>query len=188
VFGAVAGREAARRARDTRVPAASHAHAEEKAASMLDLLRNDRGERLAPLRDAMRDAMEEGVGIYRTTSGIDAACATLAELRERYRRGVALQDRSRTFNTEWFSAIELGYMLDVAAAMAHSARARTESRGAHMRLDGFEARDDVHFLKHSLAHYRADGAPSVDFAPVTITRSPPRSRVYGGAGVKAEMS
>jgi fumarate reductase flavoprotein subunit len=132
--------------------------------------------------------MEEGVGIYRTTSGIDAACATLAELRERYRRGVALQDRSRTFNTEWFSAIELGYMLDVAAAMAHSARARTESRGAHMRLDGFEARDDVHFLKHSLAHYRADGAPSVDFAPVTITRSPPRSRVYGGAGVKAEMS
>ena len=48
--------------------------------------------------------------------------------------------------------------------------------------------DDVHFLKHSLAHYRADGAPSVDFAPVTITRSPPRSRVYGGAGVKAEMS
>jgi len=132
--------------------------------------------------------MEEGVGIYRKSSGLEAACATLAELRERYARGVALDDRSRTFNTEWFSAIELGYMLDVAAAMANSARERTESRGAHMRLDGFEARDDARFLKHSLARHRPDDAPSVEFAPVTITRSPPRSRVYGGAGVKAEMS
>ena len=188
VFGAVAGREAARRARDASARSASLAQAEATAAGMLDLLGNDRGERLAPLRDAMRDAMEEGVGIYRTESGIGAACATLAELRERYRRGVVLQDRSRTFNTEWFSAIELGFMLDVAQAMAHSAHERTESRGAHMRLDGFEARDDVRFLKHSLAHHRDDGAPSIEFAPVTITRSPPRSRVYGGAGVKAEMS
>jgi len=79
-------------------------------------------------------------------------------------------------------------MLDVAQAMAHSARARTESRGAHMRLDGFETRDDARFLKHSLARHRADSAPLIEFAPVTITRSLPRVRTYGGAGVKAEMT
>jgi fumarate reductase flavoprotein subunit len=188
VFGAVAGRSAALRARDSRDGASPMAAAEAAAARMLGLLRQDTGERLAPLRDAMRDAMEAGVGIYRRSSTLDAACATLAELRERYRGGIVLDDRSRAFNTEWFSAIELGCMLDVAQAMAHAARARTESRGAHMRLDGFEARDDVHFLKHSLAHYRADAGPDVDFAPVTITKSAPRTRVYGGAGVKAEMS
>jgi succinate dehydrogenase flavoprotein subunit len=188
VFGAVAGRSAARRARDPVAGTSALAQAEAAAERCMRLLRHEGGERLAPLRDAMRDAMEEGVGIYRKASTLDAACATLAELSDRYRRGIALDDRSRTFNTEWFSAIELGYMLDVAQAMAHSARARTESRGAHMRLDGFEARDDVHFLKHTLARHRAHDAPAIEFSPVTITRSPPRARVYGGAGVKAEMS
>ena len=190
VFGAVAGRNAALRARE--LPrsdvASAERQAEAAAARLLGMLNRPKGERLAPLREAMRNAMEEGVGIYRRASTLDAACTTLAELAERYRRGIALTDRSRAFNTEWLTAIELGYMLDVAQAMAHSAQARTESRGAHMRLDGFEARDDAHFLRHSLARHRADSAPLIEFAPVTITRSPPRARTYGGAGVKAEMT
>ena len=42
--------------------------------------------------------------------------------------------------------------------MAHSAINRKESRGSHQRLDGFEQRDDVNFLKHTLAYYAGDGA------------------------------
>ena len=57
-----------------------------------------------------------------------------------------------------------------------------------MRLDGYESRDDVSFLRHSLAHHRGDGAPAIDTMPVAITKSPPRARVYGGAGLKAEMT
>ncbi len=72
--------------------------------------------------------------------------------------------------------------------MAQSALARRESRGAHMRLDGFETRDDDHFLKHSLAYHAGDAPPRIDYMPVTITRSPPRVRVYGGAGKQAELS
>ena len=34
---------------------------------------------------------------------------------------------------------------------SYSAIHRKESRGSHQRLDGFEQRDDVNFLKHSLA-------------------------------------
>jgi fumarate reductase flavoprotein subunit len=128
------------------------------------------------------------VGIYRRGATLVRACDTLAELRERYRRGIVLDDRSRAFNTEWFAAIELGFQLDVAQAMAHSARARTESRGAHMRLDGFEARDDARFLKHTLARCVGSAAPRIAYEPVTITRSPPRARVYGGAGAKALIS
>jgi fumarate reductase flavoprotein subunit len=86
------------------------------------------------------------------------------------------------------STIELIGMLGVAEAMAHSALARRESRGAHMRLDGFEARDDVNFLKHSLALYQGEAAPRIEYGPVTITRMPPRARVYGGAGEKAQLS
>ena len=35
---------------------------------------------------------------------------------------------------------------------------------------------------------KADGPPRIEHMPVTITRSLPRSRAYGGAGKKAEMS
>ncbi|XPE49180.1 hypothetical protein ACNKHL_26000 [Shigella flexneri] len=55
------------------------------------------------------------------------------------------------FNTDLLYTIELGHGLDV-GMMAHSAMARKESRGAHQRLDeGGTQRDDVNFLKHTLA-------------------------------------
>ena len=43
-------------------------------------------------------------------------------------------------------------------------------------------------MKHSLAHYQGDSAPSISLQPVVITKSLPRARVYGGAGQKADMS
>jgi fumarate reductase flavoprotein subunit len=117
-----------------------------------------------------------------------ATCAKLGELRERYRRGVKLDDRGRAFNTEWLTTIELGFMLEVAEAMAHSALARRESRGAHMRLDGFEARDDDNFLKHTLAQRVGEDMLRIEHQPVTITKSKPRARHYGGAGKQAVMT
>jgi fumarate reductase flavoprotein subunit len=82
--------------------------------------------------------------------------------------------------------MRIGYQLDVAEA-AHSALHRRESRGAHQRLDGFEERDDVNFLKHSLAHYQGSAAPTMTYGDVKITRSPPRVRAYGAAGEAAEL-
>jgi fumarate reductase flavoprotein subunit len=192
VFGRVAGESAAEFAASrmqSRTPAAPGADAlvEESGHAVLALLRADKGERLAVLRDEMREAMEEGVGIYRDEAGVRASCARLGELRERYGRGVRLDDRSRAFNTEWLGAIELGLMLEVAQAIAHSALERRESRGAHMRTD-FEARDDAGFLSHTLARHGGAGAPRIEHQPVTITRSPPRARHYGGEGRKAVLS
>jgi fumarate reductase flavoprotein subunit len=109
-------------------------------------------------------------------------------LRHRYRSGVKLDDRSRAFNTEWLSVIELGFMLEVAEAMAHSALQRRESRGAHVRLDDYKTRDDENFLKHSLATYAGDGPPAIGYAPVVITKSQPKTRSYGGAGQQAVLT
>src|SRR5262249_30526055 len=83
-------------------------------------------------------------------------------------------------------AIELGYLLDVAQAMAHSAINRREWRGSHQRLDGFETRDDVNFLKHTLAWHNGDDPPRITYGPVKITTSQPGTRAYGAAGEKAE--
>jgi fumarate reductase flavoprotein subunit len=190
VFGKVAGDSAARHAQS---PTRQHGdslrrQAEVSAQRLLSLLKQETGERVATLRDAMRDSMEAGVGIYRKRETMQTTCDTLAALRDRYRRGVKLDDRNRAFNTEWLTTIELGYMLEVAEALAHSALQRKESRGAHFRLDGYEERDDENFLVHSMAHFRGDDAPLVDYAPVTITQSAPRTRTYGGAGKRAEMT
>jgi len=192
VFGSLAGRNAARHALAARgTPsrvAATLAQAEDVVDGALALLRATRGERVATLRDEMMDTMEAGVGIYRTAAGLDATRAKLAELRDRARRGIVLDDRNRAFNTEWLSAIELAFMLEVAEAMAACARHRDESRGAHMRLDGLEARNDERFLAHSIARHGGDGPPALSLSPVTLTKSAPRTRVYGGAGTRAEMT
>lgn len=158
------------------------------AARLLALLNNGRGERVATLRNEMGDAMETGVGIYRNASGMQTAIDKIAELRARYRNGIALDDHSRSFNTEWLTTIELGFMLEVAEAMAHSAYNRRELRGAHVRLDEYKTRDDEHFLKHSLATYTGEGPPAISYSPVTITKSQPRTRSYGGAGKQAVMT
>jgi len=186
VFGKVAGDSAAQFALSN--PSSQRGlRAEAVEQRLTSLLRNDKGERLAVLRDEMRDTMEDNVGIYRDEPGLRAACAKLATLRERYRRGVKLDDRSRAFNTEWLTAIELGFTLEVAEAMAHGALARRESRGAHMRID-FEARDDDAFLKHTLARHAGDAAPRIEHQPVTITKSPSRVRHYGGEGKQAVLT
>ncbi len=195
VFGRVAGEGAAREAeRLGRTPPspAVQVQAEEAERRILSLLdparsRQPQAERPAVIRDEMRASMEDGVGIYRDEKGMQATCDKLAELRERYRH-VKLDDYSRAFNTDWLTTLELGYSLEVAQAMAHSALERRESRGAHQRLDGYTERDDRQFMKHSLAHYQGDSAPSISLQPVVITKSLPRARVYGGAGQKADMS
>jgi fumarate reductase flavoprotein subunit len=188
VFGKVAGERAAAFARDQPPPAVPLRQAEASAARLLAMLGREQGDRVATLRDELGDCMEAGVGIFRDETGMRAACDKIAALRERWRAGIRLDDRSRVFNTEWLSAIELGFMLEVAEAMAHAALQRRESRGAHVRLDAYSTRDDTHYLKHSLAFQGGDGAPQIRQAPVVITRSAPQTRHYGGAGDKAVLT
>ncbi|MEQ1613409.1 MAG: fumarate reductase (quinol) flavoprotein subunit [Hyphomicrobiaceae bacterium] len=188
VFGNVAGIEAAAFAR-TLPDAASPglmALAEQVQARALAVAQpRPGGERIATLRIEMARSMEEGCGIYRSADTMQATCDKLAELKQRYRK-LNIDDRSRGWNTEWLLAIELGYMLDVAQAIAHSALQRRESRGSHQRLDGFTERDDVNYLCHSLAFYAGDDAPRIAYSPVRITHSPPGTRAYGAAGEQAD--
>jgi fumarate reductase flavoprotein subunit len=180
VFGARAGRAAAAHARDARPPsqAVTARVRDERRRLERDLLFATGGrERVGELREEMQVAMEAGAGIYRSGDSLAKAADTLHELRERL-RSVALDDHSRTFNTELVAALELSCMLDVAQAIVHCALRREESRGAHQRTD-FPDRDDQRFLAHSLIHREPDGSCRVEYLPVTITRWPPGERVYG---------
>jgi fumarate reductase flavoprotein subunit len=141
--------------------------------------RNGDAESIAGLRKEMNAAMEAGAGIYRSESSLQTCTEDMQALRER-NKNVVLTDKSNVFNTDLIEALELGSMLDVAAAMACSALQRRESRGSHQRQD-FPDRDDAAFLRHSLAQYSDSGLPTISYSDVTITRSQPAKRVYGGA-------
>ena len=183
VFGQLAGQEAANFAREQAHIDSTiiEKHAEDIMQRTEALLHNDGTESMADIRREMGDSMEEGVGIYRTKESMQKTIDKLTELKARY-KNIKITDKSSVFNTEFLYALELGYLLDTAEAMAYSAIAREESRGSHQRIDGFEKRDDVNFLKHSLAYYQADKAPLIDHSPVTITKSQPAERLYGEAG------
>jgi fumarate reductase flavoprotein subunit len=178
VFGARAGRVAAEFADRARPPGpAVEAQVRDEERRLRELPDSGGTERIADVRAEMQNTMEGSAGIYRSGAEIDAGTQTMGSLRERSRR-LKFEDRSRTFNTELTSALELDYMLELADVLLRSAGQRTESRGAHQRTD-YPARDDERFLAHTLAHRESDGSARIEYLPVTITKWPPGDRVYG---------
>lgn len=188
VFGKVAGEESAKFAseHDFGDSQTLNKQAEDAMQRALAIRGADGGERIATLRTEMAQSMEEGCGIYRTEGEMQKTCDKIAELRDRFKK-VHLDDHSSAWNTEWLSAIELGFQLEVAQAIVHSACNRKESRGSHQRLDeGMTDRNDEIYLKHSLAFFNGDDAPRIEYGDVKITTSPPGVRAYGAAGEEAD--
>ncbi|MGO9267585.1 MAG: fumarate reductase (quinol) flavoprotein subunit [Candidatus Binataceae bacterium] len=182
VFGARAGNSAveyiksgASGGNSTRILA--QAAAEEHRLEEQFLRKTGGAERIAKLREEMQKTMETGCGIYRERNSLIESAAKLVELQGRF-NDIALDDHTRTFNTQLLQALELGFMLDVAETVVHSALHREESRGAHQRRD-FPKRDDSRYLAHSVIARGPQGAPNLTYLPVVITRWPPGERIYG---------
>jgi len=139
------------------------------------LLKSEGKERLVTLRDAMAKTMTDKVGVFRDKKPMQEALATIQELRARY-RNIGVDAKHRKFNLDLLRTIELGGMLQVAETMAAGALAREESRGAHSRLD-FPKRDDVNWMRHTLAYRTADG-PRLEYELVVQTKWQPEERKY----------
>jgi succinate dehydrogenase / fumarate reductase flavoprotein subunit len=175
VYGRRAGLEMAAYCRATEMPEVA-GDADGPVRAELEELRGRReGESPVELKAELAATMMDNVGVFRTGEMIATAVRDVASIRERYGR-VRVQDGGSVFNTDLLEARELGYLIDSAEAMAHSALARTESRGAHSRED-YPERDDAGWLKHSLAYAGASG-PTLRYKPVTITRFEPKPRTY----------
>ena len=179
VFGAAAGRAAAEKVSSLAaiganpVEAMLKDEAQRVESSYLDKKGGD--ERIAEIREDMQHSMDQGAGVFRTREGLTELTKRLDTFRERFER-IKVDDSSRTFNTELMAALELDFMLDCATAVAHTALAREESRGAHSRRD-FPDRDDEKYLKHSLT-YHTDGAPRIDYRDVRLGKFEPKARSY----------
>jgi succinate dehydrogenase / fumarate reductase flavoprotein subunit len=120
--------------------------------------------------------MNEHVAVFRTAEGLAIAHEAVRRLKQEAAIA-AIDDRGSIFNQDLISAIELGYMLDVAETIVAAAEERRESRGAHTRLD-FPGRNDAEWLKHIDVSLNGGVAPIVEYSPVTITRWEPQERTY----------
>ncbi len=128
------------------------------------------------IREELQRMMDRNVGVFRDQGGLEEAWSMLKKLKERFSRA-RVENRTRIYNNNLRDFIELGFMLDVAEIIIVGALNRTESRGAHYRLD-YPKRDDVNWLKHTIVYYRRGEPPSLSYTPVRITRWAPEERRY----------
>lgn len=193
VFGHVAGDEAAKYAKEASDVDEARIVALARETEAGVMRRFDEGEDVdsaAAIRQEMAETMEKNVGIYREEKGMQEAVEALRGLQARYSVLRLHDKKGRVFNYELVHLLELGFTLDVAECMAKSALMRKESRGSHQRLDGpdgaWTKRDDINYLKHTLAFYNSDDSPRIEYSDVVITRYPPAKRVYGEEADKLE--
>ncbi|WAX58739.1 succinate dehydrogenase flavoprotein subunit [Jatrophihabitans cynanchi] len=176
VFGRRAGIAAAEYA-------ATHSHvglpvgAQGTVTAMVSTLLESTGtERVATLRAKMQSTMDRNAQVYRTDASLKQAEEDIAALKQRY-ANVSISDKGKRFNSDLLEAIELGFLLDLAEVLVVGARARNESRGGHFRED-YPNRDDVNFMRHTMAYREGDGAIRLDYKPVVQTRYQPMERKY----------
>ncbi len=140
-----------------------------------DLLQSEGNESAPHLRIELQETMTNLCGVFREEAGLRECNDKIRELRKRF-EDIYVHDKSRTFNTEFISALETKHLLEFSEIIAVAAEARSESRGAHFRRD-YPRRDDRNWLKHTLAS-REDGRVKLDYKDVVITRHQPMERVY----------
>ncbi|MDX2275168.1 MAG: succinate dehydrogenase flavoprotein subunit [Hyphomonadaceae bacterium] len=149
-----------------------------------DRVRNAAGKQsTAVLRDKMQRAMQDTAAVYRTGPTLEEGVTRMKSVWDE-KREIRIADRSLIWNTDLAEALEFENLIAQAVVTVNSALNRTESRGAHARED-FPDRDDVNWMKHTLAWLNPDGTTRIDYRPVhsnTMTNEvesiPPKKRVY----------
>ena len=155
------------------------------AIARLDRLRFANGSTsTAEMRLNMQKVMQSNCAVFRTGEVLDEG----HELIHQVWKGsddVRVTDRSLVWNSDLVETLEFENLIVQAVVTMDSAQARKESRGAHARED-YSNRDDVNWMKHSLASIDVDNKTvKLDDRPVhTYTMSndiayiEPKARVY----------
>ena len=133
VFGRRAGLAAAEHAGSVGPVNIDTEQIEEASREMLEPFARGEGESPYRIHEALQDAMQSYVGIFRVEEDLRKGLRELQVLKERASR--LRVEGSRLFNPGWHLARDLKSMLTVSEAVALSALERRESRGAHSRID-----------------------------------------------------
>jgi succinate dehydrogenase / fumarate reductase flavoprotein subunit len=160
VFGARTGAAAtAHAATQPDVPYVSPIQVQQAARELDEPLERRDGEDPYAMQRELQETMQDLVGIFREDRDLATALERLADLRRRW--GHISVTGGRAYNPGWDLVFELRNLLIVSEAITRSARQRTESRGAHSRLDHPDL-DDTRWGKVNTVICRdADGSMQV---------------------------
>lgn len=126
------------------------------------------------VRKELTDTMDAKAHVFRNEQGLLEGLNKVRDLKALAWKHV--DDQEKEYNTNYINVMEIDSMLRTAEIVLVGALNRHESRGAHARAD-YLTRDDVNFLKHTLAYYTIEG-PKMAWHPVTLTRYAPVERKY----------
>ncbi|MBS3824991.1 FAD-binding protein [Candidatus Bipolaricaulota bacterium] len=129
------------------------------------LMKREGSTRAHEIRARLKEVMTETSGIFRDGEELKKGLERIRELKQIYSEDFRLDDRSRRFNTELMSGLELENMLNYSELIIRSALRREETRGAHYRLD-FPERDDSNWLRHSFVSRNPSGEVEIEYRPV----------------------
>lgn len=158
VFGAIAGGQAATRARSMGkkkwdVPLFK------KAIEELNGLEGPTLHDLTQIIAELKEVMWEKAGVIKTESSLKEAQERLDRVRE------LLPGMKVGKKEDLYKLLSLKSILEVGSLLVAAAQERKESRGPHFRED-FPARDDSRFLGNIVLKRKADGTVGTDFRPL----------------------
>ena len=144
-----------------------------------DILSEHGNERVADIRGALQQSMDNNAAVFRTEETLKQALTDIHALKERYAR-ISVHDKGKRYNSDLLEAIELGFLLELAEVTVVGALNRKESRGGHARED-YPNRDDTNYMRHTMAYKEGTELLSdirLDYKPVVMTRYEPMERKY----------
>ncbi|HYK96478.1 MAG TPA: fumarate reductase/succinate dehydrogenase flavoprotein subunit [Candidatus Dormibacteraeota bacterium] len=142
-------------------------------------LEREAGEDPYALQRDLQDVMQRLVGIFRVEADLTEAIAEIAQIRARLPR-LAVRG-GRVYNPGWNLAFEVRNLLIVSEAIARSALQRTESRGAHSRIDFPETDQKAWGGRNGVVRRRDDGSMDVTTTKLPSMTDELGSLLGGGA-------
>ncbi len=168
VFGAIAGREAVRRAKETDTGPLSPDEVAAEMERLQGLMSRRYGETAKTMQQSLRESMWRNAGIIRDARSLNQALDEITGLQAHFDgmpEGEGWQPQS---------VVRLGNMLAASEMICRAALLREESRGAHFRRDCPE-QNDADWLRNVVIA-KKDGKMSLTTEPVELTKVQPPTR------------
>lgn len=143
-----------------------------------DLFSRQGQENVFQLHEQMSDELVKHVTVKRSNPELKKTLEFIKTIRERYAH-ISLADHGHVLNQTYIFANQFKYMIELALAITKGALMRDEFRGSHYKPE-FPERDDVHFLKKTIATYHPT-EPKIFYEPVDTRHLKPIKRDYSKA-------